>query len=813
MKLFVEGGATKTRGALIDHNGRVVEKHAVGPTNLHVVGEEGVYRNLLELISLFKIKPPEFHFYLSGMKTRKDRASIQKICRRLKLKKKIVIGNDLMGSMWKYSKDGTGIIVISGTGSAVYGRNEKGEESQVGGWGEKLGDEAGAYNIAIAGIKAAIQSYDGRGKKSTLENKFGKIECITDWIDGKTKTEIAGLAPVVFKAAREGDEAAEEIIDSAVDHLVKAVKIVERKVGKREIYLNGGNFKHQKMFGDKFIRQLEMFDSKTRTSANLVREMNLGDEGVVHAIKENIDAIASVAERTASAFISGGRLLYVGAGTSGRIAVMDAVECVPTFNVPKTMVQAIIAGGARALTESVEGAEDNEEAARKIIKEEGICNKDIVVGVSASGTNPFVVSALNAAKKTGAYTVLIASNADASTVANKTIIVDTGTEIIEGSSRLKAGTAAKMVLNMISTVSMMRCGKVFGNLMIDVKPTNKKLVKRAVGIIAKICGINEKNAAEYLERAKNETREAVRKGLWDKVGEILMCGFERGDAPKDTGGIIIFERNVKYLSKLRGNYFVAVDQEGGRVNRIKDGVTMLPPMKNIKDKKEAYKYGEILAKELLALGVNIDLAPVSDVNTEEKNPIIGDRSFGHDTKRVSELSSAMIKGMQDNGLLACSKHFPGHGPTKRDSHKCLPKVNISLKEWEEVHLPPFIEAIKSGVSSIMMGHIFYPVLDKELPTSLSYKVVTGILRDRLGFSGVIITDDLGMGAITKHYTPEEAAVMAINAGVDIVLICHGEEVQNRVRNAIVNAILDGKISIDRINESIERVKEMKSKGA
>lgn len=279
-----------------------------------------------------------------------------------------------------------------------------------------------------------------------------------------------------------------------------------------------------------------------------------------------------------------------------------------------------------------------------------------------------------------------------------------------------------------------------------------------------------------------------------------MFGFNKDRIPKEAGSVIIFERNVKYLKKIKG--FIAVDQEGGRVNRITKGVTILPAPR---DMKTPYRWGKILAKELLGLGIKLDLAPVVDVNTEPGNPIIGDRSFGSDPAVVSRKASAMIRGMQEEGLFACAKHFPGHGPTKRDSHKCLPKVDISYKEWERIHLPPFTAAIKAGVSSIMVGHILYPALDKELPASLSYKIVTGILREKLRFKGVIITDDLEMGGITRHFPPEEAAVLSIMSGCDIVLVCNGMAVQKRVQNAIVDAILDGRIPMERINESIKRV--------
>lgn len=798
VKLLVEGGATKTEAFLVDSKRKIISRYKTGPTNLHVVGIDGVYKNLKKILEYFKQKPVEYHFYLSGLKTEKDKRLIRQICKRLGLKGKIVLGCDLSGGLLRKSDDGTGIIAVSGTGSAVYGRNKEGKEIQVGGWGDRIGDEAGAYNIAISGLKAAIRSYDGRGPNTILEKKFGKIENFTDWIDKKNKTQIAKLAPIVFKAAERGDRVAEKIIDNAVDNLIESLKVVREKIGEQKIYLSGGNFEFQPLFRQKFVQKLdmEMFEAAPRTSPPYVEEVVAGQR----------EKIFRVIEKTADAFRNGGRLIYVGAGTSGRIAMIDAVECRPTFNVPRSMVQAIIAGGNRALTRAVEGAEDNFSAGRKAIRDKKVNKKDIVIGVTASGTTPFVAGALREAERRGAYTALVTSGNNGT--ADSVIRLDTGHEIIEGSTRLNAGTAAKMVLNMISTNSMIKLGKTFDKYMIDVRPTSEKLKKRAVGIISEICGLSEKDSLQLLKEAGYNTRNAVREGLSNRIGDLLMFGFNKDKAPKDAGSIIVFDRNVKYLKKLK-KYFIAVDQEGGRVNRIRKGVTILPAPGKIKTVKEAYGCGKVLAKELISLGIKLNLAPVVDVNTEPANSIIGDRSFGDNPKKVSRFACAMLRGMQDNGLLACAKHFPGHGATKRDSHKCLSKVNVSYKEWERVHLPPFISAIKAGVSSIMAGHLLYPALDEKYPSSLSQKIITGILREKLGFNGVVITDDIGMGAIARHYSPEEAAVLALNAGVDIVLVCKGRMIQERVMNAIVDGILDGRIKMDRINQSIERVRKLK----
>jgi beta-N-acetylhexosaminidase len=811
MKLIIEGGATRTTGVLFNGNGEKLESFNVGPTNLHVVGSEGVYRNLKNLLGKFKSKPTEYHLYLSGLKTNEDKIQIRGVCRKLGLRGKIILGHDLLAALLKESKDGTGIVVVSGTGSGVYGRNKAGKEIQVGGWGEKIGDEASAYSIAIAGLKSAIRSFDGRGEKTVLENKFGNIKKLTDRLRGKSKTDIAGLAPIVFREAEKGDFVAEKIIDDAVDELVKSVNIVIEKIGQQKIILAGGNFEHQPLFRAKILDRLNINRNLITISVkDLVRGMINEDKGVVDVVACAIPEIIKAINEVTYSLNSGGRLFYAGAGTSGRIAMMDAVECNPTFGIPHNMVQAIIAGGNKALTKSQEGAEDDYEDGRKNIQKKHITGKDVLIGITASGKTPFVLGAIAEAKKRGAFTVLITSGLKEK--ADLCIKLDTGDEIIKGSTRLKAGTAAKMVLNMISTVSMIKIGKTFNDLMIDVVPKNVKLIKRAGSIISKISGLKEKESLKLLKDSKYNARKAVVKHFSEKINQLLMFGFNKDEIPKEVGSIIVFDRNVKYLSKFKNKgFFIAIDQEGGRVNRIKEGVTILPSLSEVKNIKDSYKFGKILAKELMPLGISLDFAPVMDVNTEKKNPIIGDRSFGDNTKIVSELGVAMINGMQKNGLLACAKHFPGHGPTKKDSHKCLPEVNISYKQWENTHMPPFKSAIDAGVSCIMVGHILYPALDKKYPASLSYKVITEILRDKMGYSGVIVTDDILMKGITQNHTPEEAAILSINAGVDIVLVCKGKNIQKRVKKAILDAVMDGRIDINRINESYNRVKDLKKR--
>ncbi len=239
--------------------------------------------------------------------------------------------------------------------------------------------------------------------------------------------------------------------------------------------------------------------------------INNEDMKVAEAVKKCIPQIAKAVDIIVRNFLHGGRLFYVGSGTSGRLGVLDASECPPTFSVPPDMVQGIIAGGDRALREAIEGAEDSEEMALYDFDKYDICNTDTVVGISASGNAKYVCKFLQVAKIKKCKTVVITSNPDAKLkeYADCFICAETGAEAISGSTRMKAGTAQKMILNMLSTASMVKIGKTYHNLMIDVKPTNSKLKRRAVTIVSEICGCREMTARNVLESNGYNTKHAV----------------------------------------------------------------------------------------------------------------------------------------------------------------------------------------------------------------------------------------------------------------------------------------------------------------
>lgn len=243
----------------------------------------------------------------------------------------------------------------------------------------------------------------------------------------------------------------------------------------------------------------------------LLAVMNEEDQSVPHVIKEELSVITEVTKCAIASFKQGGRLIYIGAGTSGRLGILDAAECVPTFGVSPDMVVGLIAGGERALIKAVEGAEDSKGLAVNDLKALHLSEKDTVIGIAASGRTPYVIGGLDYAREVGATTAALSCN-KGSTISDHAefkIEVETGPEVLTGSTRLKAGTAQKLVLNMISTASMIGLGKVYQNLMVDVQPTNEKLEVRAKRMIAEATGVDEQTAARYFDSSGEHVKTAI----------------------------------------------------------------------------------------------------------------------------------------------------------------------------------------------------------------------------------------------------------------------------------------------------------------
>ncbi|PGO29911.1 N-acetylmuramic acid 6-phosphate etherase [Bacillus cereus] len=266
----------------------------------------------------------------------------------------------------------------------------------------------------------------------------------------------------------------------------------------------------------------------------VLQSMNEEDRTVALAVEKEIEQIEKVVGAVIQSFEEEGRLIYIGAGTSGRLGILDAVECPPTFGTDDKMVQGFIAGGLKAFTKAVEGAEDREELAEEDLKSIGLNEKDTVIGIAASGRTPYVIGGLKYAASVGASTASIScnKNAEISKYAKLNVEVETGAEILTGSTRLKAGTAQKLVLNMISTASMIGVGKVYKNLMVDVQSTNEKLVERSKRIIVEATGVSYEVAADYYEKANRNVKVAI-------VMALLQCEYgEALEKLKEAKGFV-----------------------------------------------------------------------------------------------------------------------------------------------------------------------------------------------------------------------------------------------------------------------------------
>ncbi len=284
---------------------------------------------------------------------------------------------------------------------------------------------------------------------------------------------------------------------------------------------------------------------------------------------------------------------------------------------------------------------------------------------------------------------------------------------------------------------------------------------------------------------------------------MLMIGWQGTDIPDGlrrlldeplVTGVIWFRRNVvdveqvaavnERLRRLRPGLLIAVDQEGGPVRRLRDGVTEIPAMREITTVAAAADVGATLGRELRALGFNMNLAPVLDVDSNPDNPVIGARSFGRDPTHVARLAIALHDAMGAEGVAGCGKHFPGHGDTDLDSHVALPRVPHDRARLDAIELVPFRAAIAAGFSAIMTAHVMLPALDPSEPGTLSAPIVTGLLRDTLGFEGTILTDDMEMSAVADRYDPASLATKAAAAGCDLLLWCHREDRQWAALNAL-----------------------------
>jgi beta-N-acetylhexosaminidase len=317
--------------------------------------------------------------------------------------------------------------------------------------------------------------------------------------------------------------------------------------------------------------------------------------------------------------------------------------------------------------------------------------------------------------------------------------------------------------------------------------------------------------------------------LRHQIGQLLIAGFDGQQLPVELrslarefglGGVILFARNVGEPEQVAELCYdavrlspqlppwVSVDQEGGRVARLKAPFTEWPPMATLGrsgDVRLAERFARALASELKAVGITLDYAPVLDIQTNPKNVVIGDRALSEEAEEAARLGAAIVTALQAEGVAACGKHFPGHGDTEADSHLELPLVEHPLERLRSVEFGPFKAAIAAGVATMMTAHVFLPALDETRPATLSRRIVFDLLREELNFEGVILSDDLEMKAIASAYAVPAAAVLAIAAGCDGILICSADHgTQAAALEALIHAVESGELPSARVDDALRR---------
>jgi len=528
--------------------------------------------------------------FLAGCATEEDRGALRQICLEIWPNAKIVTGSDRDSGLAAALDRGDGIVVNAGSGSSVTGRRSDRME-RAGGWGHILGDAGGGYSLSMQALRLILREHDLHRTEMDFTAKIlhalslNNFDELVRWVQTAHKMEIAMLAPVVFEAGAAGDARMMEIIEEGARVLCEYTEAVAARLHllAPKVVLIGGLFYRDSIYTHAFRRRLKrnLPDARVATAerapqlgaawlaaeahdhaafhpklsqreidglaAALTEQPNPRSENlekmtaqelvqlftqeekfVQDALQTAAVALARAIKIVTESLRTGGRLFYVGAGSSGRIGVLDASEIPPTFGAPAHLVQGIIAGGAMALHRSVEGAEDEESDGAFALDERGVKSADVVIGITASGRTPFVLGALARTKSLGAKTILLTCNpavvagvspisgeiaaaTAASTDVDLVITLPVGPEILAGSTRLKAGTATKVALNVISTGAMIGLGKVRGNLMIDLHTTSTKLRDRAVRIVAEVTQRDYESAHGLLEASDWNLRAALEK--------------------------------------------------------------------------------------------------------------------------------------------------------------------------------------------------------------------------------------------------------------------------------------------------------------
>jgi N-acetylmuramic acid 6-phosphate etherase len=565
----------------------IVDQGKLPPSNWRLTTPE----RLREIFAELPKQVDSAGVFLAGCGTEEDRRALAFICRDIWPGAKIVTGSDRESGLAAALDHGDGVVVNAGSGSSVTGRRGDRIE-RAGGWGHILGDTGGGYFLAIEALRLILREYDLHCGEMQFTAKIlhalslNNLDELVRWVQTADKMEIAMLAPVVIEAAACGDARVTEIVEEGSRVLCEYTEAVASRLHllAPKVVLIGGLFHRDSIYTHAFRRRLkknlpdarvtiaerppefgaarlatETRDPVTvhpklsetaiedlaaalteqrnprsenleKLSARQLAELFVEEERFVEdALRAVTGDLARAIEMVTESLRHGGRLFYVGAGSSGRIGVLDASEIPPTFGASPDLVQGVIAGGATALYRSVEGAEDEESAGALAIWERRIKKGDIIVGISASGRTPFVLGALAHAKSLGVKTILLTCNPAsvasrkagddpgrprspvAATAIDLVIALAVGPEVLTGSTRLKAGTATKIALNIVSTGAMVALGKVRGNLMIDLHTTSAKLRDRAVRVVADLAQCDYDSARRQLESADWNLRAVVEK--------------------------------------------------------------------------------------------------------------------------------------------------------------------------------------------------------------------------------------------------------------------------------------------------------------
>lgn len=567
--LGIEGGGTKTSWMLVrcaDAKFETLDSGRLPGANLRLTSPE----RLRMIFSELPREAGRIGVFLAGCVTAEDAEILRGIARSVWPTAELIVGSDRDSGIAAALQDRDGIVVNAGTGATVTGRRGARIE-KAGGWGHVLGDTGGGYFLSMCALRTILQEYDLRRGEVEFAAQIlralglNTLDDLVRWAQAAGKMEIAMLAREVFAAARKGDTNALDIINDGARALAAYSGAVASRLALAQpaVRLIGGLFnetiyvealrrelraevgedvqlaEHPPEFGAVWLALRDHPIAAIATAAvvmpddvasvsteqpndrsaeldqlsprEFVRLCATEERSVENAIVACSDALAQAVEIVAHRMQEGGSLFYVGAGTSGRLGVLDASEIPPTFGAPPELVQGIIAGGVAALHRSVEGAEDDGESGALAMTERNVGRRDVVVGITASGRTPFVIGALRRARVAGAKTILLTCN-DARArggLFDLEIDLPTGPELVTGSTRLKAGTATKVALNIISTGAMIQLGRVRGNSMIDLQATNSKLRDRAIRIVAQALGCDADSARVRLEKHSWNVRAAI----------------------------------------------------------------------------------------------------------------------------------------------------------------------------------------------------------------------------------------------------------------------------------------------------------------